>query len=91
MRFLLAEKVDRDDVERTLMNAGMRLVAVLPKGQAHPAQLVFLGDDRRTLAHWVVDDRAGSTFLVIAGPDAERVGRIARALPHSTVETEATS
>ena len=87
MRVLLAASVDRDDVERTLIGAGMRLVAVLPKTDAHPAQLVFLGDDRRTTAHWVVDDRSASTFLVVAGPERERVGRSVRALPHSSVET----
>jgi hypothetical protein len=87
MRILLAAKVDRDDVERALLGVGMRLIAVLPKGEAHPAQLVFLGDDERTVAHWVVDDRSSSTFLVLAGPDVARVGRGARALPHTSVES----
>jgi hypothetical protein len=86
MRILLAASVDRDDVERTLIGAGMRLIATIPRSEAHPAQLVFLAEDRRTVAHWVVDDRGGSTFLVFAGPDAERLGGAARALPHSSME-----
>ena len=86
MRILLAASVDRDDVERTLIGAGMRLIATLPKSDAHPAQLVFLAEDGRTVAHWVVDDRGGSTFLVFAGPDSARLGGVARALPHTSVE-----
>ena len=85
MRVLLAASVERDDVERTLIGVGMRLVAVLPKTEAHPAQLVFLGDDRRTTAYWLVDDRSGSTYLVVTGPDVDRVGAAARALPHEPV------
>ncbi len=87
MRILLAASVERDDVERTLIDAGMRLVAVVPKADAHPAQLVFLDEDRRTVAYWVVDDRGGTTFLALSGPDAARVCDAARALPHSAVET----
>ena len=91
MRMVLAASVDRDDVERALIGAGMRLIAVLPRAEAHPAQLVFLGEDRRTVVHWVVDDRTGQTFLSLAGPDAERLGRHARALPHVSIETEGPS
>jgi len=78
---LLAAGVERDDVERTLIEAGMRLVAVLPKTEDHPAQLVFASADRRTVVHWVVDDRGGATFLAFAGPDADRMREATRVLP----------
>jgi hypothetical protein len=91
MRMALAASVERDDVERTLLGAGMRLIAVVPKTDAHPAQLVFLAGDRRSVAHWVVDDRAGATFLVFAGPDASRLCEAARALPHASIDAEGAS
>jgi hypothetical protein len=92
MRMVLSAGVDRDDVERALIAAGMRMIAVIAKSASHPAQLVFLSEDRRSVAHWVVDDRGGSTFLVFAGPDATRICEGAsRALPHVSIDGASTS
>lgn len=82
MRLALETTVERADVERRLLDAGLALVAVLPKTDAHPAQLVFLSSDHRTVVHWVVDDRSGGTFLAFSGPDAARAREAAKALPH---------
>ena len=66
----LGDAVPRDAVEDACVDLGFRLSNVVPRTAAHPAQIIFVSADRRTLLHLVEDEAAGRA-VVVRGERAE--------------------
>lgn len=68
IRLPMAEGTTRDEVDDLAVAAGLRLVNIVPRTEAFPAQLVYVTEDGAVAAHLV--DHEGSLTWVLRGDDA---------------------
>jgi hypothetical protein len=71
-RIVLAEGTTRDAIDDAAYAGGWMLLNILPAGEQHPAQRIFLAPDRQCFLHFVEDARLGPPYAVVQGADAAR-------------------
>jgi hypothetical protein len=80
VRILLDEGTSRDQVDDLALAVGLALVNVVPRTEAHPAQLVYATPDRRAQVHLVDAGDGGLSWVVRAEGDGAVEERWAGAL-----------
>jgi hypothetical protein len=69
IRLPLAEGTTRDDVDDLASALGLRLVNIVPRTDAFPAQLVYVTNDGATAAHLV--DHEGALTWILRGEESD--------------------
>jgi hypothetical protein len=79
IRLELPETVTRDQLDDASLEAGLRLLDIVPASPTHPAQHIYLGPDRQSLLHLLEDGRSGALSFVLQGPAEEALAQMLRA------------